>query len=174
MTTNNNCLNYKLHEFLGDEQERQKLEGLYCEFFNRSQPLDFRFKTFSDKQNKYKQHFEYLINQTKILFVSKEERVLGFICFDIEQKTLEIPDAAKSFLSGTNVCEFVFAASRDSHKEPVAKAGLDMFLLIKEKYNVKYIAGNVRRKRKKQQFIRACKTFFHFQFIGDFAYYEIP
>ena len=173
MTEDNNCLNYKLHEFLGDEQEREKLKILYYEFFNRSQPLDFHSRTLSARTIKYEQHFKYLTEQTKIFFATVGESLHGFICFDFDQKTLEIPQEA-SFINRSQVCEFVFAASRNFDRCLTPKIAFDIFELIKSKYNVKYIAGNIRRKHKKERFIKACRMFFHFQFIGDFAHYEIP
>lgn len=174
MTTNNNCLNYKLHEFLWDEEQRQQLKALYYEFFNRSQPLDFKSRTLSSQTSKYEQHFKYLIEQTKIFFATIDGSLLGFISFDLNKKTLEIPNEADQIINHSKTCEFVFAASRNFDRNLTSKAALAIFNLIKNKYDVKYIAGNVRRKYKKNKFIEASKKLFNFKFLGDFAYYEIP
>jgi hypothetical protein len=174
MTTNNNCLNYKLHEFLGDEEQSQQLKLLYYEFFNRSQPLDFKSRTLSSQTSKYEQHFKYLTEQTKIFFASVGDSLLGFICFDFNKRTLEIPNEAVEIINPSKTCEFVFAASRNFDRNLTSKAALAIFDLIKNKYNVKYIAGNVRRKHKKEKFIAVSKKLFNFKFLEDFAYYEIP
>jgi hypothetical protein len=174
MTKNNNSSNYKLHEFLGSEEERQELLLVYLEFFNRSKPLDFKYKTLSEKKHKHDHHFKYLTEQTKIFSASKNGKLIGFISFDIELKTLELPNALEQIINRKQTCEFVFAASRDFDWSLFRQAVFDIFQLIKVKYNVKYIAGNVRRKYKKKQFIAIAQKLFKFQFIEDFAYHAIP
>lgn len=174
MTKNNNSSNYKLHEFLGSEDERQKLLLVYLEFFNRSKPLDFKSKTLSEQNSKYLKHFQYLIDETKIFFGCQNDKFLGFISFDIDLKTLEIPSSIAHIIKPEQTCEFVFAASRNFDWKLFREAVFDVFQLIKTKYNVKYIAGNVRRKHKKRQFIAIAQKLFKFKTIEDFAYYEIP
>jgi hypothetical protein len=174
MTKNNNGSNYKLHEFLGSEDERQKLLLVYLEFFNRSRPLDFKYKTLSEQKTKYDEHFKYLIDQTKIFYVLQDNRFIGFISFDIGLKTLEIPKELEQIIKPQHTCEFVFAASRYFNWNLFQQSAFGIFQLIKAKYNVKYIAGNVRRKHKKRQFIAIAQKLFKFKTIEDFAYYEIP
>jgi hypothetical protein len=174
MTTNNNYLNYKLHEFFGDEEQSRQLKLLYYEFFDRSRPLDFKSRTLSSRTSKYEQHFKYLTEQTKIFFASVNGSLLGFICFDLDKKTLEIPNGAIEIINPSKTCEFVFAASRNFDRNLTSKAALAIFNLIKTKYDVEYIAGNVRRKYKKEKFIAISKKLFNFKFLEDFAYYEIP
>lgn len=174
MTKNNNSSNYKLHEFLGSEDERQKLLLVYLEFFYRSKPLDFKYKTLSEQKLKHDNHFKYLVEKTKIFFASKDDKLIGFISFDIELKSLELPSVLEQIIDPKQTCEFVFAASRDFDWSLFRQAVFDIFQLIKSKYNVKYIAGNVRRKHKKKQFIAIAQKLFKFQFLEDFAYYEIP
>jgi hypothetical protein len=174
MTKNNNGLNYKLHEFLGSEEERRELYLVYSEFFNRSKPLDFKYRTLSEQKSRYDEHFKYLTDQTKIFSASQNGKLIGFISFDIGLKTLEIPERASQIINSEQICEFVFAASRGFDWKLFRQTVFDIFQLIKSKYNVKYIAGNVRRKHKKKPFIAISQKLFKFKFIEDFAYYEIP
>lgn len=174
MTKNNNGLNYKLHEFLGTEEERQKLWLVYVEFFNRSKPLSFKFKTLSQRQDKYNEYFKYLTDHTKIIYASQDEKIIGFISFDLDSKTLNIPNHALDLINPKLTCEFVFAASKDFDWNLFRQAAFGIFQLIKLRYNVKYIAGNIRRHHKKRQFIATAQRLFNFKFAEDFAYYEIP
>ena len=79
--------------------------------------------------------------------------MLGFIAFDSGKKSLEIPNEGGQIINPAKTIEFVFAASRNFNRKLTPKAALAIFDLIKKKYNVKYIAGNVRRKHKKEKFI---------------------
>lgn len=174
ITKNNNGLNYKLHEFLHNEEERQKLRSLYYEFFARSKPLDFQAKTLSEQKNKLEQYFEFLTQHTKIILASQGAELICFVCFDPDSKTLEIPSGEWQDINPKEICEFVFAASKKFDRVFLPKVAKDIFQLIKSKYNVKYIVGNVRRKHKKRQYITTCKKIFNFKIVEDFVYHEIP
>jgi hypothetical protein len=171
MTEDHNGLKYNLHEFLGDVSEIEKLKKLYFEFFNRSQPLDFKSRTLSDQISKKEKHFKFLISETKIFFASCGEEVAFFIAFDPQLQSM---DWTHCVFDPKECCEFVFAASRNFNQKAFATMAKKIFFLIKEYYNVKYIVGNVRRKNKKKQFMRLSAKVFDFQFVEDFAYYEIP
>ena len=174
MTKNNNSSNYKLHEFLGSEEERQKLHNLYYDFFARSKPLDFQSRTLSDQKNKLENYFRHLTERSKIIIASQEDELIGFICFDPDSKTLEIPHGEWETINRKEMCEFVFAASKKFNRTVLPKIVGDIFQLIKSKYNVKYIVGNVRRKHKKRQYIITCQKIFNFKIVEDFVYHEIP
>ena len=166
-------MNCKLHEFLGDEGEREALFQVYSEFFIRSRPLEFKYKTLSERTVKLHEHFQYLTSHTKIIFATQNEKMIGFIAFDIENKTLEIPDSLTQIIDPKKTCEFVFAASRDFDWLLFRDAVFGIFRLIRAKYNVTFIAGNVRRQHKQQAFIAIAKKLFRFKCVDNLAYHEI-
>jgi hypothetical protein len=171
MVKNNNGLNYKLHEFLGDAQQIEELKTLFQDFLQRSKPIDFKCRTLSELNAKHEEYFKFLIEKTKIFYASQNNSLIFFIAFDFFLQTLEIP---KEFNKDEKICEFVFAASRNFNKNLFQNASYDIYQLLKQKYGVKYIAGNICRKHKKQPFVALAQKVFNFQFIRDFAYHEIP
>ena len=55
------------------------------------------------------------------------------------------------------------------------RAAYDIFQFLKEKYQIKFIIGNVNRERKKDKYINTIIRIFNFQvFDGNVTLYEIP
>jgi hypothetical protein len=78
-------------------------------------------------------------------------------------------------LAKLNACEFVFAATDCDNLFELKRAAHDIFQLLKEKYRVLYIVGNVNRERKKDKYINTIVRIFNFQvFDKNVALYEIP
>lgn len=178
MTTNNNYLNYKLHEFLGDFSEQRKLFELYLRFSERSVPLPIKAKTTSGKREEWVRYFNRLIERNLIIYARNENtgEILGFVAFDLQLKSLNTPQSLQKMIQQkpqSQYCEFVFAASESSL--PILKnAVADIFKLLKSKYGVQYIVGNVNREHKKEKYIKTIQRIFGFKVFQDFAIYEIP
>jgi len=49
-----------------------------------------------------------------------------------------------------------------------------IFQLLKQKYQVLYIVGNINREHKKNKYIKTIQRIFGFKVFQDFAYYEVP
>jgi hypothetical protein len=176
MTINNNECNYKLHEFSGDSLEHQQLLDLYLNFCSRSQPLPVKGRTFSERRRELEEYFSKLVETNKIIFAIQNDRIIGFISFDFGLKTLNIPETLKTLVQSkpqSQYCEFVFAAS-DSNLLLLKKAAHDIFQLLKQKYRVLYIVGNINREHKKNKYIKTIQRIFGFKVFQDFAYYEVP
>jgi hypothetical protein len=178
MTTNNNYLNYKLHQFLGDFSERKKLFELYLRFSERSVPLPIKAKTVSSKREEWVRYFNRLI-ETKLIIYARNENTgefLGFVAFDLQLKSLNTPQSLEKMIQQkpqSQYCEFVFAAS-ESSLLILKNAVADIFQLLKSKYGVQYIVGNVNREHKKEKYIKTIQRIFGFKVFQDFAIYEIP
>lgn len=176
MAINNNGLNYKLHEFLGDSSEHRQMFDLYYRFRLRSQPLPTKAKTFSGQFSEWENYFTALIQTNKIFCVSQGDKIIGFIAFDFNLKSLSIPEALQKIIQTrpqSQYCEFVFAAS-ESSLSLLKNAVADIFQLLKEKYGVLYIVGNVNREHKKAKYIKTIQRIFGFKVFQDFALHEIP
>ena len=176
MTINNNECNYKLHEFSGDSLEHQQLFDLYLRFCARSQPLPPKGRTFSEQRKESEAYFSKLVETNKIIFATQNSKIIGFISFDFGLKTLHIPETLKAFIQSkpqSQYCEFVFAAS-DSNLLLLKEAAYGIFQLLKQKYQVLYIVGNINREHKKNKYIKTIQRIFGFKVFQDFAYYEVP
>jgi hypothetical protein len=176
MTINNNECNYKLHEFSGDSLEHQQLFDLYLRFCARSQPLPSKGRTFSEQRKESEAYFSKLVETNKIIFATQNNKIIGFISFDFGLKTLHIPETLRTFIQSkpqSQYCEFVFAAS-DSNLLLLKEAAHGIFQLLKQKYQVLYIVGNINREHKKNKYIKTIQRIFGFKVFQDFAYYEVP
>jgi hypothetical protein len=174
MAINNKECNYKLHEFLGEECVKEELYTLYKTFFDKSTPLSFKTKTLSNLNEKIESYFGYLTENTKIIYARKKSKIIGFIAFDLERKTQSY-SVQTAHLAKLNACEFVFAATDCDNLFELKRAAYDIFQLLKEKYRVLYIVGNVNRERKKDKYINTIVRIFNFQvFDKNVALYEIP
>jgi hypothetical protein len=174
MTINNKGVEYNLHEFLGEKEVKEELYALYKAFFAKSKPLSFKTKTLSDLRREIDRLFDYLIENTKIIYARKENKIIGFIAFDLERKT-QVYSIQTAHLAKLNACEFVFAATDYRNLFLLRRAVNDIFKFLKEKCKVKFIIGNVNRERKKDEFIKTTVRIFNFQiFDNDLALYEIP
>ena len=174
MTINNKGSDYNLHEFLGEEEVKEELRSLYKVFFAKSKPLSFKTKTLSDLQRETERYFDFLIENTKIIYARKESKMIFFIAFDLERKT-QCYSIKTAHLAKLNACEFVFAASNHSNIFEMKRAAYDIFQFLKEKYQFQFIIGNVNRERKKDKYISTIMRIFNFQvFDGNVALYEIP
>ena len=176
MVINNNGLNYKLHEFLGDSSEHRQMFDLYYRFRLRSQPLPTKAKTFTGQFSEWEDYFTALIQTNKIFCASQDGKIVLFIAFDFELKTLSIPETLQNMIQSrpqSQYCEFVFAAS-ESSLTLLKNAVADIFQLLKQKYGVQYIVGNVNREHKKSKYINTIRRVFDFRVFQDFAYHEIP
>jgi hypothetical protein len=178
MTTNNNYLNYKLHEFLGDFSEQGKLFELYLRFNERSTPFPVKAKTISGKREELVDYFDGLIETGPIIYARNENtgEILVFIAFDLQLNSLYVPQSLEKMIQQkpqSEYCELVFAASESSL--PILKnAVADILNLLKSKYRVQYIVGNINREHKKEKFIKTIQRIFDFKVIQDFLIYEIP
>lgn len=174
MTINNKGVEYNLHEFLGEEEVKEELRLLYRVFFAKSKPLSFKTRTLSDLHKEIESYFNYLIENAKIIYARKESKMIFFIAFDLECKT-QTYSVQTAHLAKLNSCEFVFAASNHSNIFEMKRAAYDIFQFLKEKYQIKFIIGNVNRERKKDKYINTIIRIFNFQvFDGNVTLYEIP
>jgi hypothetical protein len=174
MTINNKGVEYNLHEFLGEKEVKEELYVLYKVFFSKSKPLSFKTKTLSNLHKEIDRHFDYLIENTEIIYARKENKIIGFVAFDLEKKT-QLYSIQTAHLAKLNSCEFVFAATDYSNLFLLKRAVNDIFQFLKEKHEIEFIIGNVNRERKKDQFIKTIVRIFNFQiFNNDLVLYEIP
>jgi len=174
MTINNKGVEYNLHEFLGEKEVKEELYALYKVFFSKSKPLSFRTKTLSNLHREIDGHFNYLIENTEIIYARKESKIIFFIAFDLERKT-QVYSIKTAYLAKLNACEFVFAASNHNNIFEMKRAAYDIFQFLKEKYKVKFIIGNVNREQKKDEFIKTTVRVFNFQiFDNNLVLHEIP
>lgn len=176
MAINNKECNYKLHEFLGDSSEERELFELHLRFVKRSQPLPTKAKTFSAQFSEWQSYFANMIQTNKIFFASENNKIIGFVAFDFNLKSLTIPPSLQKMIQSkpqSQYCEFVFAAT-ESRLSTLKDAIADIFQLLKQKYGVLYIVGNINRKHKKDKFIKTSQRIFGFKVFQDFALHEIP
>ena len=176
MAINNKGCNYKLHEFLGDASEHRQLFELYFRFRKRSQPLPTKAKTFTGQFSEWENYFTRMIQTNKIIFATEQNKIIGFIAFDFNLKSLTIPETLQQMIQSkpqSQYCEFVFAAS-ESKLSTLKSVVADIFHLLKEKYNVLYVVGNVNREHKKDKYIKTIQRIFGFKVFHDFALHEIP
>jgi hypothetical protein len=176
MTINNNECNYKLHEFLGDFSEEKKLLKLYLAFRERSKPLPTIAKTVSGQREEWVRYFNKLIETTNIIYAENNGEIIGFVAFDFKLNSLKIPDNLTQIIqekSQSKFCEFVFAAS-NSPLSLLKNATADIFQLLKSKYGILYIVGNINRQHKKDKYIKTIQRIFGFKVFQDFALHEIP
>jgi len=147
-------------------------------FSERSVPLPIEAKTLSGKREDLVSYFDELIEKDLIIYAKNENtgQILGFIAFDLQLKSLSIPQSLKKIIQQkpqSQYCEFVFAASE--YSLPILKNAVDdIFNLLKSKYRVQYIVGNINREHKKEKFIKTIQRIFGFKVFQDFAIYEIP
>lgn len=161
---------------MGDASEQRQLFDLYYRFRLRSQPLPTKASTFTAQFSEWENYFTALIQTNKIFFVSQDGKIVGFISFDLNLKSLSIPKSLMAKIQSrpqSQYCEFVFAAS-ESRLSLLKNAVADIFQLLKEKYGVLYIVGNVNREHKKDKYIKTIQRVFDFRVFQDFAYHEIP
>lgn len=176
MAINNKGCNYKLHEFLGDASEQRQLFELYFRFRTRSQPLPTKAKTFTGQFSEWENYFTSMIRSNKIYFATENEKIIAFIAFDFDLKSLTIPETLREMIQSkpqSQYCEFVFAAS-ESKLSTLKSVVADIFHLLKEKYNVLYVVGNVNREHKKDKYMKTIQRIFGFKVFHDFALHEIP
>ena len=174
MTINNKGVEYNLHEFLGEEEVKEELRSLYKVFFAKSKPLSFKTKTLSDLRRETERYFDYLIENTKIIYARQDSKIIGFIAFDSERKT-QVYSIQTAHLAKLNACEFVFAATDHCNLFELKRAAYDISQFLKEKCQVQIIIGNVNRERKKDKYINTIVRIFNFQiFDNNIALYEIP
>ena len=174
MTINNKGVEYNLHEFLEEKEVKEELRSLYRVFFAKSKPLSFKTKTLSDLQRETERYFDFLMENTKIIYARQESKIIGFAAFDLERKT-QTYSIQTAHLEKLNACEFVFAATDHRNLFELKKATYDIFQFLKEKYQSQFIIGNVNRERKKDKYISTIMRIFNFQvFDGNVALYEIP
>jgi hypothetical protein len=174
MTINNKGVEYNLHEFLGEEEIKEELRSLYRAFFVKSKPLTFKTKTLSDLHKNTENYFDHLIEDTQIIYARKESKIIFFISYDLNKKT-QCYSVQTAHLSKLNACEFVFAASNYDNIFLIKRIAYDIFQFLKEKYQIKFIIGNVNRERKKDKYIKTIVRIFNFQvFDNNVALYEIP
>lgn len=117
-----------------------------------------------------------MIQTNKIYFASENDKIIGFVAFDFNLKTLTIPPTLQKTIQSkpqSQYCEFVFAAT-ESRLSILKNAIADIFQLLKENYGVLYIVGNINREHKKDKFIKTSQRIFGFKVFQDFAYYEVP
>jgi hypothetical protein len=174
MTINNKGVEYNLHEFLEEKEVKEELYLLHKVFFAKSKPLSFKTKTLSNLHREIDRHFDYLIENTKIIYARKENKIIGFVAFDLEKKT-QLYSIQTAHLAKLNSCEFVFAATDYNNLFLLKRAVNDIFQFLKEKYKVKFIIGNVNREQKKDEFIKTTVRVFNFQiFDNNLVLHEIP
>jgi len=174
MTINNKGVEYNLHEFLGEEEVKEELRSLYRVFFAKSKPLSFKTKTLSDLHRETESYFDYLIENTKIIYSRQDSKIIAFIAFDSERKT-QVYSIQTAHLAKLNACEFVFAATDHRNLFELKRVAYDIFHFLKEKCQVQFIIGNVNRERKKDKYIKTIVRIFNFQiFDNNIALYEIP
>jgi hypothetical protein len=117
-----------------------------------------------------------MIQTNKIIFATEQNKIIGFIAFDFNLKSLTIPETLQQMIQSkpqSQYCEFVFAAS-ESKLSTLKSIVADIFQLLKEKYNVLYVVGNVNREHKKDKYIKTIQRIFGFKVFHDFALHEIP
>ena len=161
---------------MGDSSEHCQMFDLYYRFRLRSQPLPTKAKTFSNQFSEWENYFTALIQTNKIFCVSQDEKIIAFIAFDLNLKSLSVPETLRKMIQSrpqSQYCEFVFAAS-ESSLSLLKNAVADIFQLLKEKYGVLYIVGNVNREHKKAKYIKTIQRIFSFKVFQDFALHEIP
>ncbi len=178
MTINYKGLSYKLHEFLGEADLKEKLRNHYKKFFFRSKPLDFFSRSLSFSELQIEEYFEHLCSNCLIISAHQENRIVGFIAFDFKLKSLTIPQKYIKFinkLNQSNCCEFVFASSESNSLMELRFLVFQILQYIKQKYNKKFILGNFNRKHKKHKFKKVAERIFKFNILEeDFTFHEIP
>lgn len=171
-------MSYKLHEFLHDPSCKENLRIFYKNFFVRSKPLTFDKRTISDYYNKIDEHFDFLCENFVIITAFQNERPVISIVFDFTMKYLKTSDSQLKFVNQFNqpeCCELIFAASDNKSLLEVQFCSQQIFQYIKNKYNKKYIFGNVNRQHKKEKYKKTIKRIFDFTILeDDFTFHEIP
>lgn len=161
---------------MGDASEQHRLFDLYYRFRLRSRPLPTKARTFTAQFSEWENYFTFLIQEKNIFFVTQNDKIILFISFDFNLKSLEIPKCLRAEIQSrpqTQYCELVFAAS-ESSLFLLKNAVADIFQLLKQKYGVQYIVGNVNREYKKEKFIKTIQRIFGLEVFHDFILHEIP
>jgi hypothetical protein len=136
--------------------------------------LSFKTKTLSNLHKEIESYFNYLIENTKIIYARQESKIIAFIALDLERKTQSY-SIQTAHLEKLNACEFVFAATDHNNLFTLKRVAYDIFQFLKEKHQVKFIIGNVNRERKKDKYINTIIRIFNFEvFDGNVTLYDIP
>ncbi len=169
---------YKLHEFIGESEVKERLREHYKKFFFKSKPLNFFAKSMSYFNNKVDEYFEDLCSSCSIVIIFNRDRIVGFIAFDFKMKSLTIPAKYLKFVNKfpqKECCEFVFASSDSNSLLELRFLVEQIFKYIKQKYNIKIIFGNFNREHKKNKFKKVAERVFGFTNLEeDFTFHEIP